>query len=158
MAGTKADVRIRAEATHRRRQDVRSGMAQHRQRLRVLVGEHAECTAVPQWRTKILHGPVHADRNGRIEQAFADARDDLLGSVPDGTSRTAPSGRVRRSEADAVSGISRWALQSARGRSLAADTFCASRSRFGGAEPARRQLVWNRIYYRLTSFEKAHAQ
>jgi hypothetical protein len=77
-----ADLRVSAEAAHRGREDVRAGVAQHLERARVAVGEHAEAAAAAKRRHEVLHRAVDLHRDGRLQQPLADRRDDVARERP----------------------------------------------------------------------------
>ena len=72
-----ADLRFREELTNRRRQDVRRGVAQHVERLRILVGQDRDLCPVGQRALQVAY--VAVDANG--ERGFREARTDRFREV-----------------------------------------------------------------------------
>ena len=72
-----ADLRVGAQPSHRRGEDVRGRVAQHRERVGIALGEDAERAAAPQRRHEILDLAVHRDGDRGHEQPLADRAHDV---------------------------------------------------------------------------------
>ncbi len=93
--GTETDLRVGTQPAHRRREHMRSRMAQHLQRARILLGDDRECPALPQRRYEVLDLPVNRDGDGRQQQAGADGGHDVLG---EGARRDLSDGAIGKCE------------------------------------------------------------
>src|SRR5690606_15561939 len=71
--GAEADVRIRAQASHRGSQYVRCGVPEHIQRAWVASGEHGEGPALAQRSDEIQNGVAEHDRYCIAEKSGSDA-------------------------------------------------------------------------------------
>jgi osmotically-inducible protein OsmY len=76
-ARAEADLRVGAEATHRGGEQVRGRVAEHIERRRILLREHAKGAARSQRGAEVLHRAVQLHGDGRAQQAGADARDHI---------------------------------------------------------------------------------